>query len=80
MNQHIKSFQTKVSRRQVMIGAAGLSFAIALGDRADAAVFASERTGTAMSPWVSIIVLRLSKRSKGRAASPDRNDSGADRR
>ena len=54
MNQHIKSFQTKVSRRQVMIGAAGLSFAIALGDRADAAVFASERTGTAMSPWVSI--------------------------
>src|SRR5947199_2077230 len=54
MNQHIKSFQTKVSRRQVMIGAAGLSFAIALGDRADAAVLASERTGTAMSPWVSI--------------------------
>src|SRR5437868_2332503 len=37
MNQHIKSFETKVSRRQVMIGAAGLSFAIALGDRADAA-------------------------------------------
>ena len=54
MNQHIKSSQTKVSRRQVMIGAAGLSFAIALGDRADAAVLASERTGTAMSPWVSI--------------------------
>ncbi len=54
MNQHIKSFQTKVSRRQVMIGAAGLSFAIALGGRADAAVLASERTGTAMSPWVSI--------------------------
>src|SRR5438552_15000856 len=37
-----------------MIGAAGLSFAIALGGRADAAVLASERTGTAMSPWVSI--------------------------
>src|SRR5438105_9521822 len=54
MNQHIKSFQTKVSRRQVMIGAAGLSFAIALGDRANAAVLASERIGTAMSPWVSI--------------------------
>src|SRR6266446_4405392 len=54
MNQHIRSFQTKVSRRQVMIGAAGLSFAIALGGRADAAVLASERTGTAMSPWVSI--------------------------
>src|SRR5260370_28002562 len=54
MNQHIKSFQTKVSRRQVMIGAAGLSFAIALGGRADAAALASERTGTAMSPWASI--------------------------
>src|SRR5438046_473252 len=54
MNQHIKSFQTKVSRRQVMIGAAGLALGIALGDRADAAVLASERTGTAMSPWVSI--------------------------
>src|SRR5438105_8465414 len=54
MNQHIKSFQTKVSRRQVMIGAAGLSFAIALGDRANAAVLASERAGKAISPWVSI--------------------------
>src|SRR6184192_3575523 len=54
MNQHIKSFQTKVSRRQVMIGAAGLSFAIALGGRADAAVLAAERTGQMLSPWVGI--------------------------
>ena len=31
MNAHINRFETAVSRRQVMIGAAGLSFAIALG-------------------------------------------------
>ena len=43
-----------MSRRQVMIGAAGLSFAIALGGRADAAMLAAERTGKALSPWVSI--------------------------
>jgi isoquinoline 1-oxidoreductase beta subunit len=44
---------SELSRRQVMIGAAGLSFAFAIG-RADAAVLASERTGKALSPWVSI--------------------------
>ena len=54
MNAHIKRSETAVSRRQVMIGAAGLSFAIALGGRADAAVVAGERTGQALSPWVSI--------------------------
>jgi isoquinoline 1-oxidoreductase subunit beta len=43
-----------LSRRQVMFGAAGLSFAVALGGRAGAAVLASERTGQAISPWVSI--------------------------
>src|SRR5712692_1948225 len=45
-----------VSRREVMIGATGLSFAVALGanGRAVAAVLAAERTGKAMSPWVSI--------------------------
>ncbi len=45
-----------LSRRQVMIGAAGLSFAIAVGvnRRAAAAVLASERSGKALSPWVSI--------------------------
>ena len=37
-----------------MIGAAGLSFAFALGGRADAAVLAAERTGQTLSPWVSI--------------------------
>jgi len=54
MNAHIKAFTTPVSRRQVMIGAAGLSFAIALRGHADGATIASERTGTALSPWVSI--------------------------
>jgi isoquinoline 1-oxidoreductase beta subunit len=43
-----------VSRRQIMIGAAGLSFAITLGGRADAAEIASESAGQALTPWVSI--------------------------
>src|ERR1700726_3254970 len=45
-----------VSRRQVMTGAAGLTFAIALGRfaPAEAAVPASETQGKALSPWVSI--------------------------
>jgi isoquinoline 1-oxidoreductase beta subunit len=43
-----------MSRRQVMIGAAGLSFAVALGGRASASVLASTRTGKALSPWISI--------------------------
>ncbi len=51
MNKPIKN--SELSRRQVMIGAAGLSFAFAIG-RADAAVLAGERSGKALSPWVSI--------------------------
>src|SRR5262245_19931485 len=45
-----------LSHRQVMIGVAGLSFAIAVGvdRRAAAAVLGSERSGKALSPWVSI--------------------------
>ena len=44
-----------LSRREVMIGAAGLSFAVALdGPIARAAVLAEEATGKALSPWVSI--------------------------
>jgi isoquinoline 1-oxidoreductase beta subunit len=50
----LKSLNAPVSRRQVMIGAAGLSFAVALGGRAGAAVLANERAGKALSPWVSI--------------------------
>jgi isoquinoline 1-oxidoreductase subunit beta len=54
MNKPIGKFETPVSRRQVMIGAAGLSFAIALPDSLKAAVLSSERTGTAINPWISI--------------------------
>ena len=43
---------SELSRREVMIGAAGLSFAFAIG--ADAASLATQRTGQALSPWVSI--------------------------
>src|SRR5919198_4040870 len=64
MTQHIAlassgaapSSRRKISRRQVMIGAAGFTFAVALGvdRRAAAAVLAGERAGKALSPWVSI--------------------------
>jgi isoquinoline 1-oxidoreductase beta subunit len=64
MTQHIavassnaaSSSRRKVSRRQVMIGAAGFTFAVALGvdRRAAAAVLAGEQAGKALSPWVSI--------------------------
>src|ERR1700726_3610263 len=58
MTRSIKSAETKIShrqisRRQVMIGAAGLSFSVALSGSAKAAVIATERTGQALSPWVS---------------------------
>src|SRR5215468_10578403 len=51
-----ESLNAPVSRRQVMVGAAGFTFAVALGvtGRAAAAVVGSERTGKALSPWVSI--------------------------
>ena len=54
MNKHIKKSETLFSRRQVMIGAAGLTFAIALPDGLKAAVLSGARTGTAISPWISI--------------------------
>src|SRR5947199_1737953 len=64
MTQHIAvasssaapSSRRKISRRQVMIGAAGFTFAVALGvdRRAAAAVLAGEQAGKALSPWVSI--------------------------
>ena len=49
-----ESRNSPLSRRQVMIGAASLSFAIAVRGGADAAVLAAERTGAELSPWVSI--------------------------
>src|SRR5262245_35085153 len=64
MTQHIaietlnarSSRRRLLSRRQVMIGAAGLTFAVAIGvdRRAVGAVLAGERSGKALSPWVSI--------------------------
>lgn len=55
MNIQVKSLDAPLSRRQVMIGAAGLSFTIALsGSRLEAATLATERAGNAISPWVSI--------------------------
>jgi isoquinoline 1-oxidoreductase beta subunit len=55
MTEHPMNMRA-VSRRQVMTGAAGLTFAIALGhiDGASAAVPASGMQGKALSPWVSI--------------------------
>ena len=54
MNRPLEHLNTKVSRRQVMVGAAGLSFAIGFAGRAGATVLASTRTGKELSPWVSI--------------------------
>src|SRR5437016_10220953 len=53
MNKPIRNSEIALSRRQVMIGAAGLSFAFALGN-AEAAVLAAEPAGTSLSPWISI--------------------------
>ncbi|MFL5049400.1 MAG: molybdopterin cofactor-binding domain-containing protein [Xanthobacteraceae bacterium] len=57
MTKHVRlsSLNASVSRRQVMVGAAGLTFAVALaGKGARAASVANERAGKALSPWVSI--------------------------
>ena len=56
MTEHFRSNNAKnnISRRQVMIGAAGMSFAIALGSHADAATVASQALGKTINPWVSI--------------------------
>jgi isoquinoline 1-oxidoreductase subunit beta len=55
MTEYIKSLNANPSRRQVMIGVAGLSFAVALsGPAARAATLANARTGKALSPWVGI--------------------------
>src|SRR5215831_3865348 len=54
MGRHVSSM-ARLSRRTVMVGAAGLSFALALGRRPSlAAALAPERTGKTLSPWVSI--------------------------
>src|ERR1041385_7316162 len=45
-----------LSRRQIMVGAAGLTFAFAISRQtvANAAALSAERAGKAMNPWVSI--------------------------
>src|SRR3954471_19819492 len=54
MTKHI-STKAALSRRQVMTGALGLSFAFTLDNPfARAATLADERAGKALSPWVSI--------------------------
>ncbi len=52
MNKPLK--HSELSRRQVMIGAAGLSLAFALPSGAVASTQAPARAGAALSPWVSI--------------------------
>jgi isoquinoline 1-oxidoreductase subunit beta len=54
MNSYERTFPMPVSRRQIMIGAAGLSFAVTLGCRVGAAEIASESGGQALTPWVTI--------------------------
>src|SRR5262249_35066107 len=52
---HISKQHPILSRRQVMIGAAGLSFAfLAPAHELAAAVLGNARSGKALSPWVSI--------------------------
>src|SRR3954465_11880145 len=56
MTTHMRSLNTRLSRRQIMTGAAGLTFVIAIGDagRTTAAALAKGGGKTALSPWVSI--------------------------
>ena len=57
MTTHVADrLNASVSRRQVMTGVAGLTFAIALNrsDFAAAAIPAADMTGKSLSPWVSI--------------------------
>jgi isoquinoline 1-oxidoreductase subunit beta len=54
MNTHIRRISPSLSRRQIMMGAAGFSFAIASGRTTIAAEIASERSRQPLTPWVSI--------------------------
>src|SRR5262245_58779006 len=54
MTQHVARLNAPCSRAQEVVGAAGRSFACALGNKADAATLAAEGSGKALSPWVSI--------------------------
>ena len=55
MNRVLSQKQFRLSRRRFMIGAAGLSFAFAFGNRpAEAAIPAGASAGKALTPWASI--------------------------
>src|SRR5665647_2333223 len=54
MNMMTQGLNPQLSRRQIMIGAAGLSFAFVLGGAAEAAIPVTATSGKALSPWVSI--------------------------
>jgi isoquinoline 1-oxidoreductase subunit beta len=55
MTIHIdRSTLAAPSRRDFMVGAAGATFAFAIGEPANAAVLGPEGTGKTMSPWVTI--------------------------
>ncbi len=54
MNDPVVRFDPAVTRRQFMVGAAGLTAAFALDGAALAALLAGDRAGKALSPWVSI--------------------------
>ena len=54
MNDPKALWNPSLTRRHFMIGAAGLSAAFALDSVAAAALLAGERSGKALSPWVSI--------------------------
>jgi isoquinoline 1-oxidoreductase subunit beta len=54
MNDPVARFDPAISRRQFMVGAAGLTAAFALDGATVAALLAGDRTGKTLSPWVSI--------------------------
>jgi isoquinoline 1-oxidoreductase subunit beta len=54
VSRHIKRLEVSMSRRQFMIGAAGLSFGIALNGSNIATMLAKQRAGQTLSPWISI--------------------------
>src|SRR5438128_5259870 len=54
MNAPDRTSQLRLSRRQVMIGAAGLSFAFAARQPVEAAAIAADKVGQTLTPWVSI--------------------------
>ncbi len=55
MNRVLSQKQFQLSRRRFMVGAAGLSFAFAFGNRlAEAAIPAGASAGKALTPWASI--------------------------